>query len=43
MDFTTPRIVEQYAYITLLKDEKMITKKAFNDEKKKLVAEKKIK
>ena len=41
MDFTTPRIVEQYAYITLLKDEKMITKSAFNEQKKLLVAEQK--
>ena len=41
MEFTTPRIVEQYDNIALLLDEKYITKKVFNEQKKLLVAEQK--
>ena len=41
MEFTTPRIVEQYDNIALLLGEKIITKKVFNEQKKLLVAEQK--
>jgi hypothetical protein len=41
MNFTTPRIVEQYDNIAFLLGEKIITKKVFNEQKKLLVAEQK--
>ena len=41
MEFTTPRIVEQYDNIALLLGEKYITKKVFNEQKKLLVAQQK--
>ena len=41
MNFTTPRIVEQYDNIAFLLGEKIISKKVFNEQKKLLVAEQK--